>query len=174
MKQTGVFFLLISALIVSCGHMSKNTVKSGDVIIQGGRFEKDEWSDPLNFKRYSWFQELTLVYDLLIVPDSKLGPFKKWISKDMATEVAKCSHFALALTYHLEDEKFPKSFLSSQIFKKGVKRLSMKKWSQHLRSHPNYTGPSLGLYKVEGICFDQKTTKMSISIPNFGPVDVNL
>ena len=55
---------LIPLLFLGCGHFSTNQISQGTFSLNNGYFHGQFLKSNLVFKRFSWFKEATLVYDV--------------------------------------------------------------------------------------------------------------
>ena len=98
--------LTILLILTACAsNLSKNFIKEGSHIIKGGFSKNVKWDEKLEFKRYSWFHELTMMFDLMLVDLDENSPFYNWLSDDEKADIAQCNRFQIILLYNLDDKK---------------------------------------------------------------------
>jgi hypothetical protein len=177
MKKTK-FILLFSSLLMlfSCSRLSKNLIKKGEFSVEGGVFEDQKWKDEIILNRHSWYQELTLLFDLLIIPRKELGPFENWFSKEDLYRISECKDLDIVVTYYLDKKRLGPLDFWSNIEKIGGKKVSLVDFSKQLKIHPDFLRNSLNLYQIKGICWENlrtPSTKTPISMPGFSKTDIS-
>lgn len=144
--------ILILSLLFSCAHQSNNFVKSGTYQFRGGVYENEKWSDSLEFKRQSWYQELTLVFEALHVSLTSDSVFSKWLSPSELMTVNTCLDFKVALLYSWDSSRISEGQFFHEIKEYGYERVALPEFSRHLRMHPSYEKLALQRYQVYGLC----------------------
>ena len=161
MKKKYISILTFLSLLtfVSCANLSKNTVKEGPFIVKNGTAGDKVWKENLNFKRISWYHELTLEFDLMlgtIVPQSS---FNFWFSKDELELISKCGDFKIVAAYSQDTKIIPYSYLNEQLANSDYKKIELINFKKHFLQHPDAEMNPLRLYQVYGICRPDKTAK---------------
>jgi hypothetical protein len=144
--------ILFILLISSCANWSKNFVKEGSLSFRGGIYQETRWSDHLTFKRTSWFQEMTLIYEVMLSDFSLSSPFSAWLSDSERRQIDDCASFKLALLYASDSGKASNAEFFSQMKAQGYERLQIQEFASHLRMHPDYERLALHLYRPYGLC----------------------
>ena len=90
---------MMSILGAGCGNLSKNQITHSSFILKNGYFQGRPIKTELVFKRYSWFKEATLMYDIRIAPISQEAPYFQWLAYYSQQDVKKCPQFYIALFY---------------------------------------------------------------------------
>lgn len=158
-------------LFVSCSNLSKNLVKEGDFSISSGRVGKYKWNDSLNFKRVSWYHELTLLLDMMYVKIDEKAPFYNWFSLDEKTRISNCSEKLLVISYALDSDRLSQVMLRNKIKDYGYEDIAIPHFSKSLKSHPDFERLSLTLYKVDLFCKKSKQVDdMFITFPNYDEI----
>lgn len=174
-KLMMLFFIALT--LTSCGSMSKNIVKRGEVSFQGGVYKESRWDDSLDFERYSWFQELSLLFDLLVAKVPSESPFRQWFSSSEQTIINGCKDFRVVMTYFLDSSRISETMLWSQAAQAGYERVSLGHFGPYLKLHPQYNRQSFHLYHVEGLCLpknsEQSGTGFMVDFPNYSQVEVD-
>ncbi len=168
--------LIVMGLILasSCSNLTKNTVKEGTYLIRNGSFANKQWDDDLVFQRTSWYHELTLQFDLMLVPIAPQSSFNFWFSKVELEDVHKCGDFRVLLAYSLDTKIIPYSMLNEQLEIAGYKKIELSEFKKHLLQHPDSEMNSTKLYQVYGICRDSKDLKqLTINFPGFNEKALN-
>ena len=147
-----VLKLLLISVLFSCAHQSNNFVKTGTYQFRGGVFENERWTDSLEFKRHSWFQELTLVFEALHVSLTSDSVFSKWLSPSELMTVNSCLDFKVALLYTWDSSRISEGQFFEEMKSYGYERISLPEFSRHLRMHPSYEKLALQRYNVYGLC----------------------
>lgn len=165
------FCLLFSS---SCANLSKNFVKEGSLALRGGVYQSTSWNDRLQFNRTSWFQELTLIFEVLSTDGKEVGPFESWYSTQEIQQVRACDKFTVILVYASDSGKISESSFFSELRAQGYERISIPEFGSHLRMHPDFERLALHLYRPYGLCLRQSFTAESVpptlSFPGFREV----
>ncbi len=117
MNKTLVVIFLLGFLLIGCSSSTKNQIMHNEFFIREGNYKDKKWSDNLVFKKTSWFQELSMLFDVLTSEISPRSPFFEWFSKFEKSEIKKCEHFILILRYNLSDTR-----LSDGMFVRELKK----------------------------------------------------
>ncbi len=168
-------YLLVLLLVLSgCGNLSKNITREGTYYIRNGAFADKTWDEDLQFRRTSWYHELTLQFDLMMTPITPQSSFNFWFSKAELEDVQKCGDFRLALVYSLDTKVIPYSLLNEQLERSGFKKIELLEFKKHLLSHPDSEMNSTRLYQVYGLCRDAKELKpLVLNFPGFNEISLN-
>lgn len=167
-NRTILKLVAFTFIILSCSTMSKNFIKKGSLQLNGGVYLDKQWSDSLFFKRVSWHQELTLLFDLLSTRVDKKSSFHYWFSKHEQEAVAQCGDFLVVLSYALDSERISTAMFVEQMQYNGYERISIPHFAASLKLHPDFERHSLKLYRIYGLCkkhHDQKS--IIVSFPSF-------
>lgn len=167
------YLMVLCFILVSCSNiMSKNMISEGTFKIRGGVFQNVEWKDGLPFKHVGWYKELTLMFDLMITRLDRSSPFHDWLSNSEKELLASCRDSYVVMTYSLDSERITNTMFLENAKRSGYEKVSLNKFLEHLRMHPDYDSHSLRLYDVFGLC--RKTEgpdqKLSIRFPGFKEV----
>jgi hypothetical protein len=164
--------LLTTQLTTSCGSLSQNFVKTGKLKLNGGMQERAKWEDSIVFDRYSWFHELTLMYEVMITDYKLSSPFTKWFSKSQKETISECSSFKILMIYTLDSAKISKRSAMASLEKNGYKQIAITDFKDSLRLHPDVENLSLQLYDIYGYC--KKTPAMgdpiAVNVPSYPEV----
>lgn len=163
--------LLMVLLLNSCAttSLSRNLVKSGTFELRGGVADKTRWETPLMFKRTSWYQELTLVYDLMITEIDNRSPFYKWFTPREIDSIKSCKRFYTLLVYSQDYLKIDHVHLRGELAKVGLVEVVITDFANQVRLHPDFEQFSLKHYKVKGFCAEREVESRDIyvSFPGF-------
>ena len=164
-------YIFIGALL-GCSNLKQNFIKTGHVQVNGGMQEKAQWSSPLIFNRYSWFHELTLMYEVLIADLDLKSPFSNWLSKAESRAIKGCSQFKLVMIYTLDPAKISKRVMQSSIEKNGYSLVSINHFKDSLMLHPDVENLSLQLYDLYGYCkkVPGKGSQIFVNVPSYSEV----
>ena len=144
--------------------------------ISGGYKDQLKWEDRLEFKRISWYQELSLVFDVLITPVSDTSPFQNWFSAGEKRMIAPCKDFYLVLTYALDEKKISEGTFRDQMAKLGYDQWALPDFSAYLVNHPDYERLAMKLYHLHGFCRVSEKAEQGplvIRFPNFPEKNLN-
>ncbi|MCO4792138.1 MAG: hypothetical protein KC493_00395 [Bacteriovoracaceae bacterium] len=164
-----LIFITLFMLLASCSNLSKNFIKQGKQNVRGGYSKNVKWDSTLSFNRYSWFHELTMMFDLMIVDLDENSPFYNWLSDDEKADVANCNRFQVALLYSLDDRRISKKDLLNQFEEQGHEQLLLSHFTSNFKLHPDLESMSLQLYDIYGFCkkgIDSKKAP-SVLFPGF-------
>lgn len=170
-----IFILFLSGFILtSCGSLSKNMVKTGEASFVGGVYKETAWDDSLHFKRYSWYQELSLLFDFLVAEVPEKSPFRNWFSASEQTVINGCDDFKVVMTYYLDSSRISETMLWTQAAEAGYERVSLTHFGPYLKLHPQFNKQSFHLYHVEGLCLksgkNASNAEILVSFPNYREV----
>ena len=139
-------------------------VKKGDLEIRNGNYKNKIWKGRILFKRTSWFQELNLLYDVLVWKVSEKSKFFEWFSEEEAAKVKSCSSFIISLSYQMDQSKLSHQMFFEQIRKYDYELVNMNNFYNQLKFHPDFTENSLSLYRFEGLCLSKKKDDKDVVI----------
>lgn len=169
-----IFLLLISfTLLTSCSNLSKNFVKTGEFELRSGKANDKEWDDDLLFKRFSWYKELTLVFDLLIVKVDENSPYYNWFSEGEKKAMKKCKQSYVAVSYFQDGRRISVKDMYNQFEALSHSRFAMPGFRANLKMHPDYEILRLQLYKVDGFCQESfQDNPLKLAFPGFNSVEI--
>ncbi len=159
-------------LVMSCSNLSQNFIKKGQMKLNGGMQERAKWSDSLTFDRYSWYHELTLMYEVMVVNYNFKSPFTNWFSKSERLKIEKCHQFRLLMNYSLDSKKVSKNTIHTAMEENGYRKISIEHFKDSLKLHPDAEQLSLQVYEISGYC-KKKTGQNSpifVNIPSYPEV----
>ena len=145
-------YLVIIFCCLSCGNLSKNMIKQGKTEMRGGTKGSQTWNSDLVFSRYSWYQELTMVFDLLLARVDNTSPFYAWFSQSEKETFSKCADAMVSMTYALDQKKVSHQSFMIEMEKNGYNQLLVPGFESFLKLHPDFNKYSFSLYKVHGYC----------------------
>ncbi len=167
---------LIFIFLISCSNysnLSENLVKRGEFLLKGYVSEKGNVSETLSFNRLSWYQELTLISDVIYAHVPRESAFQNWFSESEKDLISQCDDFFVYLSYFLDSNKISHGDFRSQLNSQGYEELALPQFSQYFRMHPDYEKDSFHLYKIHGACKSGSRTKqLSLSYPGFHSQDL--
>lgn len=159
---------VVCFLLVACSTLSKNYVKNGSFVLDGGTNGEKSWNTSLEFKRLSWYQELTLSFDVMYARVGGSDPFYNWFSESEKEMVGECLDFYVTLLYAMDDSKIAAKHYIAQMDSYGYKKVLLPTFSSYVKNHPGFEMNSLKLYKILGFCRKEKIAKdLNIRFPNF-------
>ena len=166
--------IILSILFLSCtsNNLSKNHVRRAEVNFYGGVAGKDQWGEPLEFRRAGFYKELLLMYDVLITKVDKNSPFMKWFSPGEAQLVDGCPSFFIVLDYSYQTPIVPilirRTEFKNQMIDQGFEDMIVYQFSQNIKLHPDFTRLNFHQYYVTGYCHqDPAVKKIDINLPGF-------
>lgn len=173
-----VLNLLALLFFVSCSSLSKNAIRQGDTKFSGGVYKDETWSSDLTFKRYSWFNELTLLLDVLVADVQPFDPFHQWFSLQEKDTMKGCANFRVVMAYALDTTKLSETDFVNQAQKVGYEKVSLPHFKSYLRLHPEYDRQSFQLYDIFGLCqrrgasAELEGSKIPVALPSFPEVEI--
>lgn len=165
-----VYLVFLMNLVLSCASSSRKITSESEVVIKGGVFNDLQWNDELRFKRYSWYNDASMEYDILITKLDTSSKFYNWIGNDKNL-LKDCAEFYVALLYADIHAQSGVSFLRQQFEAKNFKALTLIAFRENLEAHHNFQDWRLQSYKIMGFCSStKKGRKIEIHVPGHRPV----
>jgi hypothetical protein len=143
-------------------------MESGVFPIRNGVIADKTWKEDLILKRYSWYHEYNLQFEVLMGSIAPQSGFNFWFSKDELESFNKCTDARVVMIYSIDTKTIPLSTFYSQLELNGFSRFELIEFKKNLMQHPDSVMNSLKLYHIFGIC--RKTKELSpvkISLPGF-------
>ncbi len=174
-------FTLLIILIFSlhgCSHFSnsnfsKNFVKQGTFALKGGVKKKFHWKDHLTFQRVSWFKELSLYYEVLMVKLDAKTPFLNWFTLNDVDRIRDCQEFIVAIHYALDSARISHKMFDQQMLQNGFEYFAVPTFISNLKGHPDYESSLITKYRVSGYCnFKKKVEKVIVEFPGFNEQNI--
>ena len=160
-----IFFILV---FFSCSHLESNKVFEGVLHLRGGKGAGQQWDQSLIFKRISWYNEITLLYDILYTKISKDSPFFNWFSEDEKRSLQKCSKSFIVMSYELDNERLSHSLFDSFVDNSGFEKMALVTFRDTIKIHPDFRRHAFHLYEVFALCSSSHTQEnILIDFPNF-------
>ncbi|OFZ27847.1 MAG: hypothetical protein A2381_07570 [Bdellovibrionales bacterium RIFOXYB1_FULL_37_110] len=165
--------VLLGLVLIGCSSSTKNQINHNQFSIREGSYKNKKWSDDLVFKRTSWFQEISMLFDVLASEINSSSPFFEWFSDFEKSEIHKCGHFVLILSYRLTDTRLSDGMFVGELKKLGYQMIEIPHFKDNLKLHPDYLNELLEHYKVRGACrTTQESSGLLISLPGYAPVNI--
>lgn len=152
------FFLILNGC-ANYSNLSKNMVKEGTFNLRGGVQGEKKWEESHVFDRMSWYQELTLYFDIIYSQIEANSPFYNWFSESERRRTRKCQELFVVISYSLDSNKISSKDFMEQLSQQGYKEISLTNFEKNLRLHPDYGELSFNLYKIHGFCKKAKKGK---------------
>lgn len=173
-KNNLIFSILVLANLfwgVGCSNLSKNMTKHGAFVVRNGNYADKSWKENLSFERYSWYQEMSLQYDLMIARISSSSSFNYWFSPDEMKQINECNDFRIIMLYALDTKRINHSLFFEQAEAANYHRFELMTFKKQLLMHPDSSENSLGLYQIYGLCKKTKDLKpIVLNFPSFQEV----
>lgn len=168
--------LVVLFLSVSCANnMSQNSVNETERHISGGTYRSSTWSDEMIFKRISWFQELTMIYDAWFYRMPAESPFKQWFAKDELTEVGECRELLIVLHYHYDSKRISERMFKDEMNLNKYEEIYVPQMAKNMKLHPDIIKWRLQKHKVMAFCRKNLTDEpIVINFPNFKEKTIKL
>jgi len=166
--------LCLLGLLVGCSSSTKNLINHNQFSIREGSYGTKKWSDDLVFKRTSWFQEISMLFEVLSSEINSSSPFFEWFSNFEKSEIHKCGHFVLILSYKLTDTRLSDGMFVEELKKSGYQLMEIPHFKDNLKLHPDYLIELLEHYKVRGACHKdaKKGSDLLITFPGYEPANI--
>jgi hypothetical protein len=170
--------LILMALVGCAAYKSYNKNTTGKVILRGGIYHDESWTDQLVFKRMSWYHGMTLYFDALVWKADPYSKFSKWFSPSEKEFFTKCESLLVTVAYSADPTKISHVNFREQMKLNGYDDVVLNQFSAFLRSHPSTTDWRLQNYKVVGFCkrtpSRMETPNLAINFPSFSHLEVSL
>lgn len=154
----------------SLNNLNKNT--HSKLILKSGKSKELTWSDSLSFTRNSWYDGVTLKYDILYTKLTKNSPFSNWIGQVEREQFEKCESYYIMLVYSQFSQSASRSELMTNFDIVGLKRISTPVFESHFRNHSFNNFWKLHRHSLYGICKTKDLSSIEVAIPNFTTVKV--
>lgn len=168
MKIFGLIFLCVSC----AGVLKRNVVTHSDIVFRGGTFHDQRWEEELVFRRVSWFDEITMLYDFAYARIDENNPFVSWLGKERLS-IAECDQFYAVLIYTKRNSVANTSFLKDQFTRAGYDEMILVDFADEVRSHQGFKDWRLSQHKILGLCRRAEAkSPISLHLPGFDSVSV--
>ncbi|MBL6990823.1 MAG: hypothetical protein ISR65_13645 [Bacteriovoracaceae bacterium] len=151
-----LFYLTIVTLLATCSHSSKHSIQKGTFTLDGSVYNEQHISKDLSFNVTSWYQELTLLFEVQLSRINHDSPFFKWFSSYEQKIVRSCTDFLFTLSYSLNPRKISQEMFLKQMDKNGYQKILIPQFMAVFKMHPEFDKRALGLYKAYGLCKKSK------------------
>lgn len=167
-----LLFLSTLQLFFSCGSNSISYVKEGSFTVKEGRKGINHWDKQLKFKRLSFLNGMTMVFDVLVSQNLKDTDFKKWFSDREKKEIENCTYPIYVGIFSGRDFLMDTDDVLNEVLKKEGKILSSHGFIKNFSFHPSYKRNSFNIYRFEAVCFEEEK-KLDLIVPGFEAVYLN-
>ena len=166
---------LLLLLLFSCSSMTQTYIEQGEFELKGGQSGEKNWESSIDLNHVSWFQELTLIFDVFYLETEKLKDFNTWFSDFEQGLINSCKTSYVALVYDLIDKRYSRKEFYQHLREQGFEVLEIPRFSSHLVLHPDFEEMSFNLYEAKLLCH-KKTAKNNakVILPSFQPVKFKL
>ena len=149
--------------------------KEGEFTLKEGRFLEKKWQDEILFKRYSWYKDLSLNFEILLGEIKRDSNFYSWISPETKEIIKKCNKLFVSLFYYPSKHKELYKLMSKKLDKKGLKRVSLKRLEENLKMHPDLDQFFFHNYINQSFCSESKKNKtIIVQFPGFEIVKIKI
>ncbi len=173
-----ILAFLFLGLVGCASYKSYNQTTTGKVVLKGGIYQKDIWSESLVLKRMSWYHGMTLYFDSLIWKADQNSPFAKWFSPAEKEFFLKCEKLLVTVSYSADPTKISHVNFREQMMLNGYDDVVLNNFSAYLKTHPSAQDWRVLNYKVMGYCKRSptrlSTNKLAINFPGFRYLELNL
>ena len=77
---------------ISCAGNSISYLKEGTFTISEGRSGSKSWSGELKFKRYSYLNGMTMIFDVIATDELSSNEFLNWFSGEERKDLDECPY----------------------------------------------------------------------------------
>lgn len=152
---------------LSCStYQSTNFIKEGTFLLKDGAYGHS-WNGELKFKRVSWYQQATLMFDFLIAELNPSSPYQAWLSADMLENKKKCQRFYIVLDYSLESDHPGYSHIDQQFRVALFEKIHLPLFESNIKMHPQYVENSMRLYRLYGLCDHNNLKEIALVLPGY-------
>jgi hypothetical protein len=173
-----ILAILLLGLVGCASYKSYNQTTTGKVVLRGGIYQKDIWSDSLVFKRMSWYHGMTLYFDALIWRADEVSQFAKWFSPSEKEFFLKCEKLLVTVAYSADPTKISHVNFREQMKLNGYDDVVLNNFATYVKSHPSAQDWRVLNYKVMGYCKRSPTrldtSKLAINFPGFKHLELSL
>jgi len=145
-------FVLIFLLNGCANNMSQNSINETHRQINGGTYRNVTWSDSMEFKRVSWFQELTMVYDAWFYRLPAESPFRQWFSKEELKEVDACRDLIIVVHYQYDSKRISDRMFKEEMNLNKYEDVFLSQFAKNLKLHPDVMKWRLQKHKIIAFC----------------------
>ena len=172
MKTKIRLFLFSMLLFSGCASNTISYVKSGEFVLSEGRSGIKIWDKDLKFKRTSYLNGMTMVFDILISDSLKGSPFVSWLSNESQNEMKNCEYPFIVGIFSGRDFKVNNHDVFKQVLKESGRFLDSYDFVRNFSFHPSYSRNSFNIYRFELVCLDIEQPVL-ITLPGFETIRVN-
>lgn len=161
--------LLTLTFAVSCAAINKSRqdFSVSKLGLRGGVSTEKEWRDELTFKRYTWYKEAVISYDILLSDIDSKSPFIDWMENDRS-KMDGCSKFYIGLFYSKDLAAYSTKNLISMVEEQGFEAFIIPRFKDNFDAHPNSMDWEIIGHKMVGLCrTDSSSSSIKIKIPGF-------
>ena len=168
--------LLTLIFICGCSSLSISTVKDGEFRLGEGRLGELEWKEDLIFKRFSWYYELSLLYEFLIAEVPVNSNYRRWFTSGESISANSCGKFYVAAVYASRDDRTNPNHIWKEFDTNKVKFINVNGFYRNLSFSESFVTNSFNLYKFWGICVKNKesTVNLKLALPGYIAKQISL
>lgn len=167
-----IYNILLICLLIGCSNnISQNSVNITDRKFSGGVYRDITWDETLLFTRVSWYQELTMVYDVLLHRLPKDSKFRQWFSNEELKEIEGCKDFLIGIHYFYDSKRISERMFKDEMNYNRYEEVILNQFSKNVKLHPDYIKWRLQKHKISGFCKKELTDDpLVINFPGFKEV----
>lgn len=171
-----LLLFIVAILLYGCSSLSVSTIKEGELTIKEGRFNDLSWDEDLNFKRISWYHELTLLYDFLISEVPVHSNYRRWFASSESISANSCGKFYVAGVYSNRDGRVDQNDIWKKFDTNKIKFINVNGFYQNLSFTEYFISNSFRLYKFWGICVKNQgdIVTVKLSFPGYVSKQISL
>ncbi|MAW07875.1 MAG: hypothetical protein CME61_06280 [Halobacteriovoraceae bacterium] len=171
-KMKKIIKNLALILLISCAGNSISYLKEGTFTISEGRSGSKSWSGDLKFKRYSYLNGMTMIFDVIATDELSSNEFLNWFSGEERKDLDECPYPFFIGLFSGRDFEMDSDDLLSQVIGEDGLILGSYEFMKNFSFHPVYKKNSFNVYRFELVCFQEKKD-LEILVPGFKSIKVN-
>tara|TARA_Y100001970_G_C14210947_1_gene846875 strand:+ start:1600 stop:2055 length:456 start_codon:yes stop_codon:yes gene_type:complete len=149
--------------------------KEGEFTLKEGRLLEKKWQDKIIFKRYSWYKDLSLNFEILLGEIKRDSNFYSWVLPETKEIIKKCNKLFVSLFYYPSKHKKFYKLMNKKLDKKGLKKVRLKRVEENLKMHPDLDQFFYHNYTNQFFCSESKKNKtIIVQFPGFKIVKIKI
>ena len=153
--------------LVGCGSASVNQLNRDSFILRDGYFHGRPLKTQMVFKRFSWFKEASLMYELRLAPLSEESSYFQWLSPQTQSDVRECPRFYIGMLYSKSSDYIPHRLVKNQLEGQGARMQVVPGFWRSFKMHPQFEREALQRHRLRGICFKRAGGAIILGLPGY-------
>lgn len=163
-----LIILLLTSIVSCASNQSRRPVFRSEVVLKGGDYQDKNWKEKIVFKRISWFQDATLMQEILVADLKKGSPFEAWLG-GQKLEYDRCNQFFVSLLYADINASPKENHLSAELKGNKLSEQAILDFSRQLKAHPAFVDYKLQSHKIVGWCHQGTSNlgELMVTLPGY-------